>query len=84
MPVDQLAETEQQVRPVGRQDEEIAAANLRHGRDDIAIFEIGKGYGDDAGEVREWWRLSIAMTGAAEPPCLRAARYARWYPNRAR
>jgi phenylalanyl-tRNA synthetase beta chain len=47
---------------------EIAASNLRHGREDVAIFEIGKGYGDDAGEVREWWRLAIALTGSAEEP----------------
>ena len=24
---------------------EVVATNLRHGRDDVAIFEIGKGYG---------------------------------------
>jgi len=47
---------------------EVAATNLRRGREDIAIYEIGKGYGDDAGVVREWWRLGIAMTGAAEEP----------------
>jgi phenylalanyl-tRNA synthetase beta chain len=47
---------------------EIAAGNLRHGRDDVAIFEIGKGYGDDAEEIREWWRLAIALTGSAEEP----------------
>ncbi len=47
---------------------EIAAANVRRGREEVAIFEIGKGYGDDAGVVREWWRLAIAMTGPAEPP----------------
>jgi len=47
---------------------EVAAMNLRHGREDVAIYEIGKGYGDDAGVVRESWRLGIAMTGAAEEP----------------
>jgi phenylalanyl-tRNA synthetase beta chain len=47
---------------------EIAAANIRRGRDEIAIFEIGKGYGDEAGNVLEWWRLAIAMTGPVEPP----------------
>jgi phenylalanyl-tRNA synthetase beta chain len=47
---------------------EIAAVNLRRGREDVSIFEIGKGYGDDAGVVREWWRLAIALTGAAEEP----------------
>ena len=24
---------------------EVVSTNLRHGRDDIAIFEVGKGYG---------------------------------------
>jgi phenylalanyl-tRNA synthetase beta chain len=47
---------------------EIAAANLRRGRDDVAIFEIGKGYGEDSGVLREWWRLAIAMTGNVEQP----------------
>ncbi|MEA2519499.1 MAG: phenylalanyl-tRNA synthetase beta chain, partial [Chloroflexota bacterium] len=47
---------------------EIAATNIRRGRDDIAIFEIGKGYGRDADVTREWWRLALALTGALEPP----------------
>jgi phenylalanyl-tRNA synthetase beta chain len=50
---------------------EVVATNLRHGRDDIAIFEIGKGYGaGGAGDppTREWWRLGFALTGAAEEP----------------
>ncbi|MBA2720835.1 MAG: phenylalanine--tRNA ligase subunit beta [Chloroflexi bacterium] len=47
---------------------EIASANIRHGRDDVAIFEIGKGYGRDADLTREWWRLGIALTGAFDPP----------------
>jgi phenylalanyl-tRNA synthetase beta chain len=49
---------------------EVLSTNLRHGRDDIAIFEIGKGYGagQDGDQVtREWWRLGFALTGAAEP-----------------
>jgi phenylalanyl-tRNA synthetase beta chain len=48
---------------------EVVATNLRHGRDDVAIFEIGKGYGraDAAdGGTREWWRLGFALTGNAE------------------
>ena len=48
---------------------EVVATNLRHGRDDVAIFEIGKGYGTaDAAEdgTREWWRLGFALTGRAE------------------
>ena len=47
---------------------EIAASNLRHGREDVAIHEVGKGYGDDDGVIREWWRLAIGLTGAAEEP----------------
>jgi phenylalanyl-tRNA synthetase beta chain len=47
---------------------EIAATNIRRGRDDIAIFEVGKGYGRDGDVTREWWRLGIALSGAGEPP----------------
>jgi phenylalanyl-tRNA synthetase beta chain len=47
---------------------EIVSTNLRRGRDDIAIFEIGKGYGRDGDTTREWWRLGIALTGAFEVP----------------
>jgi phenylalanyl-tRNA synthetase beta chain len=48
---------------------EVVATNLRHGRDDVAIFEVGKGYGALNGSAtHEWWRLGIALTGAAEPP----------------
>jgi phenylalanyl-tRNA synthetase beta chain len=53
---------------------EAVSTNVRHGTDDVTIFEIGKGYGydgavGDAGAtVREWWRLALAGTGAAEPP----------------
>ncbi|MEO8571808.1 MAG: phenylalanine--tRNA ligase subunit beta [Chloroflexota bacterium] len=48
---------------------EVVSTNLRQGRDDIAIFEVGKGYGA-TGEppTHEWWRLGIALTGAALPP----------------
>ncbi len=54
---------------------QVVSANLRHGTEDVTIYEIGKGYGyepgageGDAGEaVREWWRLGLAGTGAAEP-----------------
>ena len=48
---------------------EVVSTNLRQGRDDIAIFEVGKGYGapDDA-PTHEWWRLGFALTGAAQPP----------------
>ena len=49
---------------------EVVATNLRHGRDEIAIFEIGKGYGtgpDQDQPTHEWWRLAFALTGAGEP-----------------
>ena len=45
----------------------VVATNLRHGSEDVSIFEIGKGYGYADGSAREWWRLTIAMTGDAEP-----------------
>jgi phenylalanyl-tRNA synthetase beta chain len=48
---------------------EVVGSNLRHGRDDVAIFEVGKGYGHLDGErTHEWWRLGLALTGAAEAP----------------
>ncbi len=55
---------------------EVVSTNLRQGRDDIAIFEVGKGYGapGDAA-THEWWRLGIALTGSAQPAAWdRAAR----------
>jgi phenylalanyl-tRNA synthetase beta chain len=49
---------------------EVIATNARQGRHDVAIFEVGKGYGATAeGEAtHEWWRLAFALTGAAEIP----------------
>jgi phenylalanyl-tRNA synthetase beta chain len=47
---------------------EVVSTNLRRGRGDIAIFEIGKGYGRDGDTTREWWRLGLAITGAFEEP----------------
>ncbi len=49
---------------------EVLATNTRQGHDDVAIFEIGKGYGrmDDGDSTHEWWRLGIALTGAARVP----------------
>jgi phenylalanyl-tRNA synthetase beta chain len=47
---------------------DVVAVNLRHGTEDVAVFEIGKGYGQTAEAPREWWRLGFALTGAAEPP----------------
>ena len=46
---------------------DIVDANQRRGRDDIAIFEVGKGYGRLPSGPTEWWRLAFALTGAAEP-----------------
>ncbi|HEX7950131.1 MAG TPA: phenylalanine--tRNA ligase subunit beta [Candidatus Limnocylindrales bacterium] len=57
---------------------DVISTNLRHDRDDVAIFEVGKGYGTGDGPAaptHEWWRLGIALTGSAEPPAWnRAAR----------
>ena len=38
---------------------EVIATNLRQGRPDVAIFEVGKGYGatEDGDSTHEWWRL---------------------------
>jgi len=48
---------------------DVVSTNLRLGRDDIAIFEVGKGYGATGDPpTHEWWRLAIALTGAALPP----------------
>ena len=49
---------------------EVTATNLRQGRDEVAIFEIGKGYGaaDDGEGTHEWWRLGFVLTGPAEIP----------------
>ena len=47
---------------------EIVSTNVRHGRADVAIFEIGKGYGRDGDATREWWRLGLALAGALEEP----------------
>ncbi len=47
---------------------EVVGTNLRHGRDDIAIFEVGKGYGAPGDPpTHEWWRLGLVLTGAAQP-----------------
>jgi phenylalanyl-tRNA synthetase beta chain len=47
---------------------EIVSTNLRRGREDVAIFEVGKGYGRDGDLTREWWRLGIALSGALDEP----------------
>ena len=45
---------------------EVVSTNLRHGRPDVAIFEVGKGYAREGSGTREWWRLGIALVGGAE------------------
>jgi phenylalanyl-tRNA synthetase beta chain len=49
---------------------EVVSTNIRQGRPDVALFEIGKGYGatQDGDETHEWWRLALALTGAGEIP----------------
>jgi phenylalanyl-tRNA synthetase beta chain len=47
---------------------DVVSTNLRHGTDDVAVFEVGKGYARDGDVTREWWRLGFALTGAAAPP----------------
>jgi phenylalanyl-tRNA synthetase beta chain len=46
---------------------DVVRGNLRHGRSDVAIFEIGKGYGRTGDDTSEWWRLGFVLTGSAEP-----------------
>ncbi len=43
------------------------ALNERQDRGDVAIFEIGKGYGAQGEAAREWWRLGFALAGVARP-----------------
>jgi phenylalanyl-tRNA synthetase beta chain len=47
---------------------EIASSNVRRGREAVAMFEVGNGYGRDGDRTVEWWRLGIALAGPAEPP----------------
>ena len=46
---------------------EVISTNLRRGNADVAIFEIGKGYGRVGAEPTEWWRLGLALVGSLEP-----------------
>ncbi len=43
------------------------AHNERQGREDVAVFEVGKGYGRVGDAPREWTRLALLLTGAAAP-----------------
>ena len=47
---------------------DVVSTNVRRGRSDVAIFEVGKGYGRVGEETREWWRLGIALHGPFEVP----------------
>jgi phenylalanyl-tRNA synthetase beta chain len=46
---------------------DVLALNERQGRSDVAIFEIGKGYGSLDGKPVEWTRLALLISGVAEP-----------------
>jgi phenylalanyl-tRNA synthetase beta chain len=48
---------------------EVLGENQRRGREGVAIFEIGSGYGAAGdGAVHGWWRLAFALTGPIAPP----------------
>ncbi|MGH2512859.1 MAG: phenylalanine--tRNA ligase subunit beta, partial [Candidatus Limnocylindrales bacterium] len=53
---------------------DVIVTNRRRGRDDIAIFEVGKGYGRIGDGPHEWWRLGIGLSGAFDPPAWNRAR----------
>ncbi|MBP1704968.1 MAG: phenylalanyl-tRNA synthetase, beta subunit [Chloroflexi bacterium] len=43
---------------------DVLAWNERHGRNDVAIFELGKGYAAAPdGTAGEWWRLGFLLAG---------------------
>jgi phenylalanyl-tRNA synthetase beta chain len=46
---------------------DIVSGNVRHGRTDLALFEVGKGYGRAGETSREWWRLAVGLAGDFEP-----------------
>ena len=46
----------------------VLALNQRQGRESVAIFEIGKGYGTVEGRPHEWDRLAFLLAGSAIPP----------------
>ncbi|HEY4227886.1 MAG TPA: phenylalanine--tRNA ligase subunit beta [Candidatus Limnocylindrales bacterium] len=53
---------------------EVVDSNARHGQADLAIFEVGKGYGRVADDSTEWWHLGLAFAGAFEPAAWNRAR----------
>jgi len=46
---------------------DVLALNERQGRESVAIFEIGKGYGRSGDLATEWNRLGILLAGDATP-----------------
>ena len=47
---------------------DVVGGNARHGTGNVAVFEVGKGYGRVGDAAREWWRLGLALAGSfAEP-----------------
>jgi len=46
---------------------DLLVTNERHGRERIALFEVGKGYAASAVGPREWWRLGFLLAGDALP-----------------
>ncbi len=48
---------------------DVLSVNERHGRGDVAVFEIGKGYAVARdGQPAEWWRLAFLLAGSACRP----------------
>ncbi len=48
---------------------DVLALNERHGRGDVAIFEVGKGYAKAPdGAPAEWWRLGLLLAGSSGAP----------------
>jgi phenylalanyl-tRNA synthetase beta chain len=47
---------------------QVVDSNTRHGQADVALFEIGKGYGRVGDSPREWWRLGLAFGGSFDAP----------------
>ena len=47
---------------------DVLTLNERQGRGDVAVFEIGKGYGRAGESPREWTRLGFVLAANAAPP----------------
>ena len=47
---------------------DVLTLNERQGREDVAVFEIGNGYGRVGESPREWARLAFVIAGNAAPP----------------